>query len=474
LVVHGFLPLGDVEPGLVGLHGAAQQVLAFQYGLFTLESKFGAWYKDDMAVNKKSPSFKRRRGNENEEDFKNTDKDEYKGFKIQELLGALWRAQPLDAIAQAIAMEGKKEKRERKLPSVLVVQLIIALGILANMSSRRVLGYLWKPEDERGLGAQLPSKKSISKARERLGPRPLMQLMRLLSAKLTTPDSQIAPWAYYKDKLKLISLDSTCIEVPNSAENEKIFGRNGTRYKNPSAFPQAQVIGWLECGTRKIIDLLVRPRRRAEQLAAMQLIKRHAAPDQLILWDRGFPNRYQLCRALRERGAHFLIRLRKDTWTKPLEVFPDGTYLTQMKPRTKKEGDPILMRVIEYKVGGSELIRVGTSLIDWKENLASDLAIAYRERWEIETVFDEIKTHQLERPNGQYVGIRAQWPGGVIQEIYGIALAHGMIHGLMTAAAIGQNVDPDRVSFKNALVIVRQHLPELTKVEAINDLVSIF
>ena len=48
-----------------------------------------------------------------------------------------------------------------------------------------------------------------------------------------------------------------------------------------------------------------------------------------------------------------------------------------------------------------------------------------------------------------------------VQEIYGLALAHRVARALMAAAAAREGIDADRLSFKNALVIARRHLPEL-------------
>src|SRR5256714_14594623 len=56
-----------------------------------------------------------------------------------------------------------------------------------------------------------------------------------------------------------------------------------------------------------------------------------------------------------------------------------------------------------------------------------DLAEAYAQRWEIESVFDEIKTHQLDaRPV-----LRSRDPDGVEQEILGILLVHHAIRDLI-------------------------------------------
>ena len=61
------------------------------------------------------------------------------------------------------------------------------------------------------------------------------------------------------------------------------------------------------------------------------------------------------------------------------------------------------------------------------------------------------------------MAIHAQLPAGVIQELYGLALAHRVVRTLMLGAAVQAGIDPDRLSFKNALVIVRRYLPALAQ-----------
>jgi hypothetical protein len=49
---------------------------------------------------------------------------------------------------------------------------------------------------------------------------------------------------------------------------------------------------------------------------------------------------------------------------------------------------------------------------------------------------------------------------GVVQEIYGLLIAHYLIRVLMQQAAAEQGVDPQRISFTNTLKIFRCRLPE--------------
>jgi len=83
---------------------------------------------------------------------------------------------------------------------------------------------------------------------------------------------------------------------------------------------------------------------------------------------------------------------------------------------------------------------------------AEDLADLYHQRWEIETAFDELKTHL----RGRQVVLRSKTPDLVFQEFYGLLLAHYAVRGLMHEAALTADVDPDRLSFVHAIRVVRR------------------
>ncbi|MFG2794970.1 transposase, partial [Streptomyces sp. NPDC048419] len=96
------------------------------------------------------------------------------------------------------------------------------------------------------------------------------------------------------------------------------------------------------------------------------------------------------------------------------EVLPDGSYPARIqankhaKAAKTVKAPPALVRVIEYRLDGhADVIRLVTSLTDHEDYPAAELAALYARRWEIEIVFDEIKTHQRGRPV-----LRSQTPGG--------------------------------------------------------------
>lgn len=75
------------------------------------------------------------------------------------------------------------------------------------------------------------------------------------------------------------------------------------------------------------------------------------------------------------------------------------------------------MRVIDYTLDdgrdNTTTYRLFTTMLDPEEACAVDLAAACAQRWEIETAFDELTTHQ----RGPRTVLRSKSPDLVLQEI---------------------------------------------------------
>jgi len=97
--------------------------------------------------------------------------------------------------------------------------------------------------------------------------------------------------------------------------------------------------------------------------------------------------------------------------------------------------------------------RLVTSLLDPRAAPARELVAAYHQRWEVESALDELKTHQ--RPARP---LRSRKPLGVVQEIYGLLVAHHLLRAAM-AQASDATVSPLRLSFVGTLRLVRDLLP---------------
>jgi hypothetical protein len=384
------------------------------------------------------------------------------GLGDRPLLEALEAAIPDEAVAAAIEATGTRERRRRRLPTHLVVTLVVAMGLWAAESMRHVLAEVvagWR-EGAAGQRApwRLPSTAAIVQARRRAGARLLRELFRAAAGPIASARTQGA----FLGGLRLMAIDGTTLDVADTPENARAFGRPTThRGSKAGAFPQVRVIALIETGTHVICDAVLRPFRCGEAPAALRLL-RAVGPGMLLLWDRGFHS-YEAVRATLAREAHFLGRTKGNVVLKPTEVLADGSFLAAIYPtptaRRRGEGG-IELRVIEYALDtpagpGREKYRLITSLTDERAFPAELLAATYHERWEIETALDEVKVHQWAYPRP----LRSQHPREVAQEVYGLLLAHLALRTLMHQAALREGLDPDRLSFTGALRVLRRAIP---------------
>jgi len=399
------------------------------------------------------------------------------GFRIREIeneckfsstltIDALSQAIPSSAITQVIEQENVAEARQRKLTMAVVIWLVIALHLFPTVAIAGVLRKL-----SRGLrliwsdpSIALPCDSAIAYRRAQLGARPLVALFKQLCQPMATPDTQGA----FLFGLRLMALDGTTEDVPDSPANAAAFGRH-TSSRGASAFPQVQAVYLVECGTHAVVDCGFWPCQRSERVGGFRLL-RSICKGMLVMWDRGFHD-FDMLLAARKRGAHVLGRLPAHVKPVPLRTLPDGSLLAHLLPSEaarRQSGERMLVRVISYTIndptlpGYGQQYRVITTLLNPGLASAHELACAYHERWEIEVVIDEIDTHQ------RLVGrtLRSLTPVGVIQELYGVLLAHYAVRKLMHQAALMAEVDPDRLSFVHALEVVRDAVPEFQLVAA--------
>jgi hypothetical protein len=393
------------------------------------------------------------------------------GFKIREMnteckfsqaltVEALSRAIPQDAIRRALKQTAAGPTRERKLTQPLVVWLVIALHVYTTLSIGAVLSKL-----ARGLRLlwsdpliALPTDSALTYRRYQMGARPLARLFHQVCQPIATQATRGA----FLFGLRLMALDGTVEDVPDTPANAAVFGRH-TAERGASAFPQVQVVYLAECGTHVIIDAGFWPYHTSERVGGFRLL-RSLRGDMLVLWDRGFHD-YDMVLSARRRGAQVLSRLPSHVKPQRLRTLSDGSVLASLRPsdyQRRKRGEHLLVRVISYTLtdpalpGYGQTYRVLTTLLDPRQAPAHDLACAYHERWEIELVVDEVDTHQ--RLAGRT--LRSLKPVGVIQELYGLLLAHYAVRVLMHEAALQANLDPDRLSFVHALEVVRDAVPE--------------
>jgi hypothetical protein len=168
-------------------------------------------------------------------------------------------------------------------------------------------------------------------------------------------------------------------------------------------------------------------------------------------------------------GAAFLARVPQTPNFVPEEILSDGSFLTTITPPRLRRGAPqngLKVRVIRYtlddpqRTGHQEEHRLMTTLLDAEKHPAEELIVLYHQRWEHELVFDEQKTHQDPVRPSKATHLRSQTPAGVVQELYALSLAHFATRRAMCAAAVREQIDPDRLSFTGSFQILKTRLPE--------------
>jgi hypothetical protein len=135
---------------------------------------------------------------------------------------------------------------------------------------------------------------------------------------------------------------------------------------------------------------------------------------------------------------------------------PDGSYLARLAPHTDvlyPMQQPVWLRIIEYQVTDERLGEPGqvyhlaTTWLNPRTAPAKELLVLYHERSEIEIAVDEIKTHL----HVQLRVLRSHTPQGVRQELYALFVVHFAIRALMYQSALEAELDPDRLSFTEAV-----------------------
>ncbi len=286
----------------------------------------------------------------------------------EKILQAIALAIPIESIESAIESTQSERQRNRKLPTHLLVALIIAMSLWSRDSIEDVLQNLVQ-----GLSAQWvrlnqrwkkPSKSSISEARQQVGPQVMSRLFHLVARPLGTEQTP----GVFLNGLRLMAVDGTAFDLPDTNANARVFGYPGTRAGTEASFPKARLVVLVEAGTHLITDALLSPYRMGERRKALKLL-RSVGTGMLLMWDRGLHS-FKMVKATQERGSHFLGRVPKNVKFEVVQTFEDGSFLSWIAPdrQSKKKGAQSLpVRVIEYTIkekGVEQTYRLITDLMD--------------------------------------------------------------------------------------------------------------
>lgn len=364
-------------------------------------------------------------------------------------LGVIALCFPAIAIQQAIDACGRASKRLRDLPAAVVAYYVIGLSLFPSAGYESVLRWLLCGLQWLDCGNfRVSSKAALSKARQRLGEAP----MRLIFDRLARPFGDPALKGCWWREHHLVVLDGSTLALQDTPSNDGHFGRSSNQH-GKAAWPLARFVALAEAGTHLIFGAELGRYNDSEVVLADKVVS-GLHPGMLCLADRLFPG-LALWKKATATGAHLLWRAKIGMRLKAEKTLSDGSWVATWKSSTRglKDASAVTVRVIEYRLkdGGGQIFRLLTSLLDPEQAPAHELAALYRQRWEIELTIKEGK--QVLR-DGQ-ITLRSKSHELVKQEFWGLLMAHYIVRKMMARAALEEGVDPDDLSFRSSVEIIR-------------------
>jgi hypothetical protein len=335
---------------------------------------------------------------------------------------------------------------------------------------------LWKPDPPPGKRKRRASKhnphgrrptavseEAFVQARQRLPTNFWLWLILLLARQFQARHPDGVHWKGFR----LLAIDGTEIALPHWKTLAQAFGtsHNGRRRKRPQA--RMVMLAFPQCRLPWRYELT--PCSCHEQTIAARLVE-YLEPQDLLLMDRGFWS-YGLFGQIQRRRAFFGIRLRRGVLLKTAKKLgPDDRLVDWKMPKTSRKRcawkdlpdlpKSLRLRVIRYQMRGFRPSAVVTNVLDpkvisreeWVRMTTSDEAGRaleaglYHRRWEIETLFRELKVRQ-----GMQRSLRSRTAEGIAFEVAGHVVLYLLTRWLMFEAAEEHGVPPLRISFAEAL-----------------------
>lgn len=355
-------------------------------------------------------------------------------------------------VEEALLATGTATLRRRRLPAEQVLWLVIGMALMRNESLERVVE--WLNLALPAAGDEPVAKSAIAQARQRLGEDPVAYLFVVTAAVWALESAERRRWR----GLSLWGADGSTLRTPDSPENWKAFGGQlGNGERNGSAYPTVRVLALMALRSHLVAALRFDAYSIGEGTLAQDLW-RELPDDAVVLVDRNFLAAHQLTGIVRSgRNRHWVTRAKTQMQLRRVRrLGPNDTVVEiELSDQTRRAypdlPEPWLVRAIQYQRKGFRPSTLLTSLLDPVAYPANEIVTLYHDRWELEIGYDEVKTHMLEREET----IRSRTPAGVRQEIWGIGLAYNLVRLEMERAADEAGVEPTRISFVNALALVR-------------------
>ena len=291
-------------------------------------------------------------------------------------------------------------------------------------------------------------------------------------------------------------LDGSSFSMPDTKSLQKAFGQPGGQKKG-CGFPVAHLLLMTDAVTGLILDVVAGP-LRTHEMSQVTEIHPKLRPGDVLVGDRGFCSFAHLALLLQDK-LHAVLRIHQRTIvdfapgrpyvrgqaTASEKGLPRSKWLQCIgttdqivrwfKPRQrprwmsceqyKQLPESITVRELKYRVETpgyrTRCITLVTTLVDGEKYPAKELAELYRCRWQI-----EINLRHLKQTMGMDV-LHCQTADGVRKEMMMFAIVYNLVCCVIYDAADRQGVQPDRISFIDALRWLRTSSPGRELIELI-------
>ncbi|MBL4606275.1 MAG: IS4 family transposase [Pseudomonadales bacterium] len=343
------------------------------------------------------------------------------------------------------------EHRERQFPPTETLSMFLAQALSEDRSCQRAV-------NDSAIKRSISDRPTIStstggycRARQRL-PLPMISGLACRSGQLID-DQVLDQWRWHGRRVRLI--DGTSVSMPDTAANQSKYPQQGGQ-KPGLGFPLCRVLAVICLSSGAILNASIGPfsgKGSDEQSLLRNVLETFQTGD-CVLGDAFFGT-YFLLAALLDKGADVLFeqmgaRKRVTDYRKGKRLGFKDHVIELIKPKIKPgwmtqeehDSEPNSLSIRELHVGGKTLI---TTMLNPKVTPSEELKALYKQRWQIEVDFRNIKTTM-----GMET-LSCHTPEMNEKEIWVYFLAYNLIRLLMAQSALLADILPRQLSFKHSL-----------------------
>lgn len=223
------------------------------------------------------------------------------------------------------------------------------------------------------------TKQALSKARQGISHEAFLELFRLSVEQFYALSSDLHTW----NDFHIYAIDGSTIQIPESAENYDVFGRNPN--KTGIISPLASVSVLYDVLNDIIVDVSLDPYRYNERDSAKEHIRfLPGFQNSVIIFDRGYPSE-DMFRFLDSHGILFLMRI-PQAFKKAISKENDAMF----EYPASKDKSSLILRGIHFPLADGTTEYLVTNIMPHQLN-AEKFAELYYLRWGVESKYREFK-----------------------------------------------------------------------------------